>query len=305
MWFKNIKAYRLTQLLTLDDEALERALLEHHFRPCGKQDISATGFQSPFHAAQRKDGPMFHKVGDRYWFCLRKQERLLPASVVNNELSQKVADIEAQTGSPVGKKAQQELKQQIITQLLPQAFTKDTYTNGFISIETGMVIIDASADNRAEAFLAMLRKVLGSLPVVPFVQNNIGLLLTNWLTDEPPQPFVLLEEAEFVADDDSGSVVRCKNQPLDSDEVHALLTAGKRIRQVGVTFDERLSVIITDEGAFKRISFSDIVQESLSDIPKDEKSARLDAEFALMSSELVYFLKTVTPMLTPPISESL
>ena len=303
MWFKNAKVYRLTQSLTLDEELLERALLEHHFRPCGKQDISTSGFQSPFAQARRKDGPMFHKVSDRFWFCLRKQERLLPSSVVNNELSQKVADIEAQTGAPVGKKAQQDLKQQIITTLLPQAFTKDSYTQGFVSVSTGLVVVEASSDSRAEAFLAMLRKVLGSLPVVPLVQSNVGVLLTDWLQTQTPPALALLDEAEFVADDDSGSSFKCKNQALDSDEVHTLLAAGKRVRQLSIAWEERLSCMVTDEGAFKKIRFTDILQDTLNDIPKEEKAARLDAEFALMSAELVAFIEYISTLILPSAAE--
>jgi len=33
MWFKNVKAYQITQPLSLDEGDLERALNEHAFRP--------------------------------------------------------------------------------------------------------------------------------------------------------------------------------------------------------------------------------------------------------------------------------
>ena len=128
MWFKNIKAYQLTQPLSLDDDSLQTALLTQPFRPCGNQDLATMGFCSPFSIAQKAQGNamLFHRSGNRIWVTLKKQERLLPSAVVNAELAEKVVAIEADTGSPVGKKQQQDLKQEIIHTLLPRAFTKNS-----------------------------------------------------------------------------------------------------------------------------------------------------------------------------------
>ncbi|MDC8829990.1 recombination-associated protein RdgC [Alteromonas gilva] len=296
MWFKNIKAYRLTQPLSLNDDALQTALSEHSFRPCGSQESASMGFVSPLHSADQHT-LLFHQTQLRYWITLKKQERLLPTSVVNSELADKVAQIEAETGSPVGKKAQSDLKQEIITRLLPQAFLKNTYTHGFISISDNLVVVDASADGKAEAFLAMVRKALGSLPVVPLVKHSLQSELTHWLTARPPARIELLEEAEFKSTDDVGSIIRCKNQPLDSDEIKLHLDAGKLVQKVAFEFDETLEAIIQEDGAVKRIKFTDRIKEETQDIPKDQVAARLDAEFSLMSAELCLFVNFLSEAL--------
>ena len=114
MWFKNIKAYQITQPLSLNDEDLESALQAQAFRPCGSQDVATMGFASPFSQAG-KQGAMFHCVQQRYWITVKKQEKILPAAVVNAELDEMVAKIEMETGAPVGKKAKADLKQEIQT----------------------------------------------------------------------------------------------------------------------------------------------------------------------------------------------
>ena len=172
MWFKNAKAYQITQPLSLNDDDLERVLSAHAFRPCGSQDLATMGFASPFSQAG-KQGTMCHVVQQRYWITLKKQEKILPSAVVNGELEEMVAKIEAETGAPVGKKAKSDLKQEIQTRLLPQAFTKNSYTHGFISLPDNLVVVDASSDGKAEAFLAMVRKAIGSLPVALFVMASI------------------------------------------------------------------------------------------------------------------------------------
>ena len=289
MWFKNIKAYQITQPLSLDDGDLERVLSEQAFRPCKSQDLATMGFASPFSQAG-KQGTMFQRVGQRYWLTVKKQEKLLPAAVINAELDDMVAKIEMETGSPVSKKAKADLKQEIQTRLLPQAFTKNTYTHGFISLEDNLVAVDASADGKAEAFLALVRKAIGSLPVVPLARHSLQSELTHWLTDAAPDGIALLEEAEFKSTDDAGSIIRCKNQPLDSDEITIHLDAGKLVQKVAFEYQDTLTAVIAEDGSLKRIKFTDRLKEETEDIPKDQVEARLDAEFALMSAELCTLL---------------
>jgi recombination associated protein RdgC len=289
MWFKNLKAYRLTQSLSLNDDDLQNALSEFSFRPCGSQETATMGFCSPFHSTGQ-NSLMFHQTSLRYWITLKKQERILPAAVVNAEVAEKVAQIELETGSPVGKKAQADLKQEIIVRLLPQAFTKNSFTHGFISIPDNLVIIDASADGKAEAFLAMVRKAIGSLPVVPLARHSLQSELTHWLTATPPEHISLLEEAEFKSTDEVGSIIRCKNQPLDCDEIALHLESGKLVQKVAFEYDDVLQAIIAEDGSIKRIKFTDRLKEECEDIPKDEAAARLDAEFTLMSAELCTFV---------------
>lgn len=289
MWFKNIKAYQITQPLSLDDNDLERALTEQAFRPCQSQDLATMGFASPFSQAG-KHGTMFQRVQQRYWLTVKKQEKLLPAAVINAELDEMVAKIELETGAPVGKKAKSDLKQEIQTRLLPQAFTKNTYTHGFISLEDNLVVVDASADGKAEAFLALVRKAIGSLPVVPMARHSLQSQLTHWLTDAAPKGIELLEEAEFKSTDDAGSIIRCKNQPLDSDEITIHLDAGKLVQKVAFEYQDTLTAVIAEDGSLKRIKFTDRLKEETDDIPKDQIEARLDAEFALMSAEICVLL---------------
>lgn len=285
MWFKNAKAYQITQPLSLNDDDLERVLSAHAFRPCGSQDLATMGFACPFSQAG-KQGTMCHVVQQRYWITLKKQEKILPSAVVNGELEEMVAKIEAETGAPVGKKAKADLKQEIQTRLLPQAFTKNSYTHGFISLPDNLVVVDASSDGKAEAFLAMVRKAIGSLPVVPLTRRSLQSELTHWISDSTPEGIALLEEAEFKSTDDVGSVIRCKNQPLDSEEISIHLSAGKLAQKVAFEYADTLTAILCEDGALKRIKFTDRIKEETDDVPKDQIEARLDAEFALMSAEL-------------------
>ncbi|AWL11103.1 Recombination-associated protein RdgC [Saliniradius amylolyticus] len=290
MWFKNLKIFTLTSPLSLDDDTFEQQLSEQIFRPCGNQDIASAGWVSPITGG----ASLFHAGDGRYLLSLKKQERVLPAAVVNAELEERVQKIEADTGAPVSKKAKQDLKQEITQEFLPKAFTRDSYTFGFISPKDNLVIVDSSSDGKVEAFLATLRKCLGSLPVVPLARRSLSADLTLWLSqDQTPADIELLEEAEFKSPDEDGAVIRCKNQPLDTDEIRLHLDAGKLVQKLAIEWDETLSAIVQEDLAIKRLKFTDVIKDQNDDIPKDEQAARLDADFCLMSAEVIRFVQAL------------
>ena len=91
-----------------------------------------------------------------------------------------------------------------------------------------------------------------------------------------------------------------KNQDLDSDEIKMHLHQGKLVQKVAIEWDERINFILHEDGSFKRIKFNDVVKEQNEDIPKDDIAAKLDADFALTSGEilaLVESIKTAIPMI--------
>ncbi|XOV80732.1 MAG: recombination-associated protein RdgC [Aestuariibacter sp.] len=288
MWFKNLKAYTLTDSLTLSPEQIAEKLNEHAFRACGKQELATMGWVSPISGGS----DMVHASGNRVWLKLKKQERLLPATVINAELAEKVAQIEQETGSPVGKKAQQDLKQEIVHRLLPQAFTKNSFIHGIVCLGDNLVLVDASADGTAELFLATLRKAIESLPVLPLSRSSIAAHLTDWLqNDNTPEGIELLEEAELKDMSEEGSVLRCKNQDLSAEEIINHIDKGKLVTKLSVSWDETLSCLLQEDVAIKRIKFADVLREQNDDIPKDQLAAKEDADFTLMVGELVRFVE--------------
>lgn len=287
MIFKNAKIYTITQPLAFSSEAFEELLGEHEFRHCGAHDLATMGF------ARCIGGLFAHVAQGMFTIRIQKEEKLLPGSVVNQELEEVVERIEMETGAPVGKKAKADIKQEIITKLLPQAFTNRKSTYGTIIPESNLVIVHASSDSQAEAWLAMVRKAIGSLPVVPFARRSIQSELTHWVTDTTPDTINLLEEAELKATDDTGGLVRVKNQALDTDEVINHLDAGKLVQKVAFEYDEAFTAILCEDGSIKRIKLADRVLEENDDIPKDQVEARFDADVYLYVSTLLGFIKLI------------
>src|SRR5690606_3810888 len=92
MFFRNLLMYRLSPDYRLDVEALPKALAEKPARPCGSQELSTYGFVAPL--GKGEDASLLHACQGFLLIAARKEERMLPSSVVRDALQEKIEAIE-------------------------------------------------------------------------------------------------------------------------------------------------------------------------------------------------------------------
>ncbi|MFT6986790.1 MAG: recombination associated protein RdgC [Psychromonas sp.] len=292
MFFKNLQVYRFTRPLEQDADTLEKNLEEFKFKPCGSQDISKLGWVFPM----GKSGSMYtHLATKQILICLKKEEKMLPAGVIKDQLNERVEAIELEQGRGLKKKEKDSLKEEIVMQLLPRAFSRTSQTFAWIDPEADMLYVDASSTRKAEELISLLRKSLGSLPVVPIqLKNQADVIMTDWLMEgNIPANFKLEDEAELCSALEGGGIIRCKQQDLLSDEIKNHLSADKFVTKLALNWADSISFMIGEEFALKRIKFADVLQEQNEDIDKDDFAARFDADFALMTGEIKQLIPAV------------
>lgn len=285
MWFKNLLIYRFTRPFEHSATALEQALGDFTFSPCGSQDLQRYGWVSPF---GKYGETLVHASGPYLWICARKEEKILPAGVIREALAEKVEEIENEQARPVRGKEKQQLKDEIIQTLLPRAFTRHMDTHAYIDTQSGLLMIDASSFNKAEELMAHLRSTLGSLPVLPVqLAKAPAGVMTAWLEHgNIPDSLTLGDEVELREPGESGAVVRIKGQAPDDDDVLTHINSGKQVAKLALEYAERVQFVINEEFAIKRLKFTDLVTEEMEDIGSEDPAAQLDADFALMCGEL-------------------
>jgi len=282
-WFKNVMIYRLTQPLDWSPEHLQQKLAQQRYFPCNQSDMQKFGWQSPL-----KGSELLHfSVGKQILLTAHKEEKILPANVVKQELDNRIADIEQKEARKLKKTEKQALKDDVVAMLLPRAFSKHQQTALWIDGENQLIYVDAASSKRAEDALALLRKSLGSLPVVPlsFAQEP-SVVMTQWIQQNTfPQWLMPLEEAELKASDNTG-IIRRKQQPIESEEILIHLNAGKFVTKLAFEWEAHLTAIFYDDGTLKRLKFADEVREKNDDILKEDYAQRFDADFILMTGIL-------------------
>ncbi len=289
MWFKNLRIYRLKQAFDLSQEQLQELLQERAFRPCGPNEPLSVGWAA---VVAGQESGLCHENTGSLMICMRQEERLLPAPVINEAVAERVAAVEEAEARRVSRKEQREMRDEITFELLPKAFTKSSYLHAMIDRSNRWILVDAASAKRAEALLSLLRETLGSLPLRP-LESQIApaAVLTDWVREPESKPgFLLLDSCELRDSNDESAVIRCKGQDLAAEEIGVHLAAGKQVVKLGIEWEERISCSLESDLALKRLRFLDLIQEEAAEAEAEDAITRFDVDFALMNLELRRFL---------------
>lgn len=288
MWFKNLRLYRFNDNWSITEDKLNEQLAARPFTGLTAMQESAFGWVPPF----RDSDLLCETVGKRLFLTAQIQEKLLPASVLNEALAEKIDAIEDAEGRRPGRKEKDTLKEQIRAELLPRAFHKTRRVSAWIDLKQQWLAINASSEKAADDFTAQLREAVGSLPVLPVGKSiSGGTLLTHWFQEPTSRPegTELMADLELVMMEDPTVKARYRNLDLDAPEIAHSLESGMRIRQLGLSLNDQCQCVIDDTMTLKRLKFTDSLVEQAS----DSDDPRTDA--LLMSDTLTEWLRALEP----------
>lgn len=287
MWFRNLQIFRLTSAWDYSTEQLTEALNKGQFIGCGATDRAARGWVPP----RGNDGEMVFVVERQQLICLGIEQKLLPASVVRQYADAKLQQIEAAQGYKPGRKQAREVRDQVELELLPRAFAKRGLTYIWIDPVNRWLLVDASSSARADEVIEQLKTSLNDLPLSLLkTQLAPGTAMTQWLASgEGFGSFTIDRDCELQASVEERAAVRYVRHNLDSDEVRGHIAQGKTATRLALTWNDRVSFVLTEQLQIKRLAFLDILKE---DAERQSENADdlFAANFSLMSGELAQLL---------------
>lgn len=278
-WFKNAIIYQLIK--EIDFSQIEDQLKECEFTPCGSADVSHFGWSAPLATSEN----LAHQADGRILLVAKREEKILPVEVVNRELNKRITALEEKEQRKLKKVERSSLKDDVIATLLPQAFSRIKTTALYIDTLKQLIFVDAASSKTAEDALALLRKSLGSLPVVPLAFNCAPCeVMTRWVTDTAPDWIIFREEVEIREKADLG-VIHCKQKAVEDDEIIELVQNGL-VSKLALEWEDNLKFVLVEDGTLKRLKFDENITEKNDDIVKEDAAARSDADFVLMVNVL-------------------
>ena len=294
MWFRNLQIFRLGPDWSYGTEALAQALQTGIFRPCGATDRTAQGWVPP----RGEEGELVFSVARQQLIALGVEQKLLPASVVRQYAQAKLEQIEAAQGYKPGRKQRREVTDQVETELLPRAFVKRGLTYVWIDRVNRWLLVDASSPTRADEVMAQLKLSLGELPLT-LVKTQLApaTAMTQWLAaGEAPGSFTIDRDCELQAAAEERPAVRYVRHNLDSDEVRNHIAGGKSATRLALTWNDRVSFVLTEQMQVKKLAFLDMIKE---DAERQSENADdlFAANFTLMCGELSQLLAHLVEVL--------
>ena len=119
--FRNFRVYRIQTEWPESEESLSDALAVAEFKPCGAFAECSGGFEAPLENA---GDVLCRRLAGNDLMQLRVQTRVLPVAAVKEALTERVAEFKQRMRSEPNRVEKRELKEEIYSQLLPQALTR-------------------------------------------------------------------------------------------------------------------------------------------------------------------------------------
>jgi len=293
MLFKNLVFQRLPAEWTMSAADFEDQLAGRTLRPCGPFDMSSRGW-----VAVTNGGRLLHAVNQQLMIALGVDEKLLPGSIVR-QVAQERADIQAQEqGFPVGRKQMRDLRARVADELRARALTRRRITRAWIDPQGGWFAVDAASLPRAEMVVETLSDTLGSFaPRAIETERSPHAAMASWLLrGEAPARFSIDDELELQTADKSKTIIRYTRHPLDGKEIRGHLAAGKYPTRLGLTWNDRVSFVLTDKLQVKRLEFLEMSKDDTEGEELDP-AEQFDIDFAVMAGELAALLKDLGAVL--------
>ncbi len=287
MWFNNvlIYSYQSKQMFS-QIQAMEQERL----KPCPPHARFTFGWIPPF------EQELIHEVAGCITVCLGKEERILPRSVVQRHLTEKIKALETERGFAVKRSERAHLAEDIEFELLPKAFCLQKKLYALFDTVEQRLILNTSSVNQASQLLALLRKSIPDIQIDPVGSpDNLALRFNDWINhpnDLPPN-FSLASDCILSSLDNEKKRFACKGGELN--EIQSLLAQGFSATELSLIWDERIQFTLTQALSLKRIKCLDYLQDELHQIADmDGEELQRDARITLLAGELRGLCNSIT-----------
>ena len=256
--FKNALIYRLDPAWSMDLVDMEVALGRQVFQPCGATQAESCGWVPP---RGPDHGALVESIAGQRVLRFQLESKSVPASVIKRHLDERIAKIQEQEGRKPGRKEARELKDEIVLELLPHAFPKESSILAWFDLRRGRLVLDCSSVGKADTLISALVECLPGFRVALLnTQVAPQAAMTQWLTraaEDWPEHFAPGRFVELNSGDEMNATVKFDRHHLDDEQMRLHIGQGKLPTQLALDWEGRVSFVLTEGAQLKKIAFLD------------------------------------------------
>ena len=285
----NIFLYRITNLPEYGAISFDVSMQPQAFVPCSASQQKSMGWVPPRGEA---NGLLMESINGQLICKLAIETKSVPKSEIDKHVAARVDVIEQNTGRKPGKKERRELMDEVMLALLPNAFAKRKDVPVWIDPRAGTLAIGAGSQSVADDVLSAIVRDMGLTITLVQTLRSPQSTMTQWLLSDHidmPGAFCIERACVLKSNSEDAATVKFSQHSLDNPEVRKHVTEGKLPTQLALSWDGKVSFVLTETLQLKKIAFLDGVMDASG---ADKHEDRFDADVAL-----------ATGLLTPLIAE--
>ncbi len=286
--FRNLRFYRLDGSWPASEESLSRNLEKAGFKPCGPLTERSSGWIA---VDQDAGDTLARRVNGADLIRLRSQSRVLPPSVINEELEVRIEEYRERMQEAPSPREKRRLKAEARDELMPKAMRKSDRLWGYVDLAEKILGIDAAQDAAAERFVRRLQASIDGLNIRPLkFMQPVDELLSAVFFGAAPKQFAVGRECRMQDPADIGSIVRWTDFDLTDQTIRNHVANGMRLTHLAIEYDNVMSCVLSDSGVISKLRFLGMDDDSDADNNNDPL-AKMDTEFVLLSGTLRNLLR--------------
>ena len=289
MLFKQIQIFNVNQAISIKTSSLLPKLEALQFTSCLPSFSSSCGWTAPL---QEEHSPLVHQVGRYLVFCVKHEDKILPASVVRDAVEDKIKEIEKKESRKVYAKEKRDVRVELTQTMLLKAFSKKALVFGYIDTENELLVLNTTHKERTKIFLSLLKKSL-DIDATPFQLKKVGYVLTQWINnDAVPTGITVLDKSVLQDPSQVQRMIRSQAQDIYSTPMQSFLKEGLEIKQLAVAWEDAIEFTLSEGLVIKGIKYREELL-SASEEEIEHAAQRFDANFIIMAETL----KNLIPVL--------
>ncbi len=291
MWFKQIQIFELPNAKSLSADKLAENLEPLAFTSCLPSFPSSIGWISPFEDDQ---APLVHAINGYIMLCLQIEEKILPATVVRQELRDKIKHIEITQDRRMRQQEKLSLKDEVTLNLLPRAFSKFTRLYAYIDPKNNWLVLNTTQAKKAEQFILLFKKSVAE-NIKPLELKKLSPIITHWLKSQDYPNTFSIEKACVLQDPDQQSrIIRCQQQDLFASSIQSLIKDGCEVKQLALSWQDRVRFVLAEDFTLRSIQYEEDVLAQAKEFDSETQQQQFDADFFIMTETLNVMLKDLS-----------